>query len=76
MSVKINYKKTVSSNSANTVLFSNEKFNIKLIRKFFSTTEYSYVSDILKTSDLKKNIFIFELSSKKKNCTYINKKQS
>ncbi len=66
MSVRIKYKKTAYSNSANTVLFSNEKFDIKLIRKFFSTTEYSYVRDLLKTSDLKKNIFIFKLSSKKK----------
>ena len=66
MSVRIKYKKTAYSNSANTVLFSNEKFDIKLIRKFFSTTEYSYVRDLLKTSDLKKNIFTFKLSSKKK----------
>ena len=44
----------------------DEKFNTKLIKKYISNSEFSYISDLLKTSDLKKKLLIFELSSKKK----------
>ena len=67
MSVKINYlKKTIDKSPANLVLFSDEKFNINGLKKYLSNSEFSYISDLLKTSDLKKNIFIFEVNSKKK----------
>jgi len=67
MSIKINYsKKADSKSSANLVLFSNEKFNISGLKKYLSNSEFSYISDLLKNSDLKKNLFVFELSSKKK----------
>ena len=67
MSIKINYsKKTGSKSSANLVLFSNEKFNIKNLNKFLTDSEFSYINDLLKTSDLKKNLFVFEVSSKKR----------
>ena len=67
MSIKINYsKKTDSKSSANLVLFSNEKFNINGLKKYLSSSEFSYINDLLKTSDLKKNMFVFELNSKKK----------
>ena len=67
MSVKINYSnKTATQLSANTVLFVDEKFNTKKIAKYISNSDISYINDLLKTSDLKKNILIFELSSKKK----------
>ena len=67
MSIKINYlKKTSTNTSANLVLFSNEKFNINSLKKYLSNSEFSYINDLLKTSDLKKNIFVFELTSKKK----------
>ena len=36
------------------------------MNKYLSKSEFSYVSDLLKTSDLKKNILVFEISSKKK----------
>ena len=65
MSIKINYSnKTDSEPSANLVLFSNEKFNINDLKKYFSNSEFSYINDLLKTSDLKKNLFVFEVSSK------------
>ena len=35
------------------------------MKKFISDSEFSYINDLLKTSDLKKNLFVFELSSKK-----------
>ena len=67
MSIKINYKNSDSKKlSGNLVFFTNEKFNIKNIGKYISNTEYSYINDLLKTSDLKKKLLVFELSSKKK----------
>ena len=56
MSIKINYlKKTIGNSSANLVLFTSEKFNISGLKKYLSSSEYSYINDLLKTSDLKKN---------------------
>ena len=67
MSIQINYKKNVSKKpSNNLVLFSDEKFTINSSKKYISSSEFSYVNDLLKSSDLNKNIFVFELSSKKK----------
>ncbi len=67
MTVKINYKSSGSKkNSNNLVLFADEKFNINPLKKDLSNSEVSYISDLLKNSDLNKNMFVFELSSKKK----------
>ena len=67
MSIKINYSnKTPNRLSSSLILFSNEKFKINGLKKYLSDTEFSYINDLLKTSDLKKNILFFELSSKKK----------
>ena len=67
MAIKINYSNKVSGKSAsNLVLFTDEKFNITNLKKYISTTEFSYIKDLLKTSDLKKSIFVFEVNSKKK----------
>ena len=63
MSTNIKYLNNIGSNkSANLVLFSNEKYNLNNLKKYFSNTEFSYVSDILKTSDLKKNLLVFKLN--------------
>ncbi len=67
MSIKISYsKKNKDKNSSNLILFSNDKFNLNNLKKYLLEQEFSYISDLLKTSDLKKNLFIFELTSKKK----------
>ena len=67
MSVKIYYSnKSAKDLPANTVLFVDEKFNTKNIIKYLSNSEISYINDLLKTSDLKKNFLIFEFNSKKK----------
>ena len=67
MSIKINYsKKTTGNFSGNLILFTDEKFNISNLKKYISNTEFSYIKDLLKTSDLKKSIFVFEINSKKK----------
>ena len=75
MSIKINYKNSVSKKlSSNLVLFTNENFNITNIKKYISSSEYSYISELLKTGDLKKDLFIFELSSKKNSFDFYKKK--
>ena len=67
MSIKINYKNGVSKKHPNNiVLFTNEKFNISNLKKYISKSEFSYINDLLKTCDLSKDLFIFEVNSKKK----------
>ncbi len=67
MAIKINYlKKSNIKLSTNIVLFTNDKFSTISLKKFLSNQEFSYINEILKASDLKKNMFVFELSSKKK----------
>ncbi len=67
MTIKLNYlKKTSSKLSTNLVLFCNEKFSISTLKKYLINTEFTYINDLLKKFDLKKNLFIFEVNSKKK----------
>ena len=67
MTVKINYKSTgYKKNSNKLVLFADENFNISGLKKHLSNLELSYISDLLKTCDLKKKLLVFELNSKKK----------
>ena len=55
MSLKINYLKAEKNKpSSNIVLFSDEKFNISKLKKFLTNNEFTYINDLLKTSDLKK----------------------
>ncbi len=66
MSLTIKYLKTKYKKSSNIVLFSDDKFNTTKFKKYLTTNEFSYVNDLLKVSDSKKNLLVFELSSKKK----------
>ena len=67
MSVKIYYSnKTPNKSSSNLVLFVDDKFNVNNLKKHLSSTELSYINDLLKNNDLKKNMFFFEINSKKK----------
>ena len=67
MSIKINYtNKTPSKSSSNLVLFVDEEFNTSSLKKYLSISELSYINDLLRTSDLKKKMFLFEINSKKK----------
>ena len=69
MSTKISYiNKAITKLSTNTVLFVDENYNINNLKKYTSINEFSFIKDLLKTSDLKKNILVFEVNSKKKNC--------
>ena len=68
MSVTINYKRnSLKKNSSSLILFTDEKFNILALKKHILKAEYLFVSDLIKTKDLKKNILSFDISSKKKN---------
>ncbi len=67
MPIKVNFKNSaLKKTSANLVLFVDEKFSTNSLRKYISNSELSYISDLLKTTDLSKNLLVFELSSKKK----------
>ena len=67
MTIKINYlKKTNEKVSSNIVVFVDNKFNILNLKKYISSKELIYIKDLLRTSDLKKNMFVFEVNSKRK----------
>ena len=67
MSMKINYQnKSNGKISSNHVLFTDDKFNINSLKKHLSESEFTYINDLLKTNDLKKNLLVFELNSIKK----------
>ena len=75
MSVKIKYlNKKSGSSSSNIVLFVDEKFNIVSLKKYISGTEFSYIKDLLKTSDLKKKYICLRSKFKKKDHFNINQK--
>ena len=67
MTVKIYYKNSKANKSSpNQVLFVDQKFNINDLKKHISNNEHSFIRDLLKNSDLKKNILSFDLNSKRK----------
>ena len=67
MSIKISFNKRLTGKiSSNLVLFVDDKFNTKSIKKFVTTSEFSYISDLLKTNDLKKKLLVFDINSKKR----------
>ena len=67
MSVKINYQTALfKKKSSNLVLFIDENFNITDLKKFISSGEYSFVEDLLKIIDKKKDIFAYDINSRKK----------
>ena len=66
MTIQINYKSSSSiKTSSNLVLFVDEKFNIEGFKKYISNNELLYISDLLKNSDLKKDLLYFNINSKK-----------
>ena len=58
MAIKINYLKTNKTKSklTNVVLFSKEKFEINDLKNHLTKIEFDYISDLIKTIDVKKNI--------------------
>jgi leucyl aminopeptidase len=66
MTVQINYKTSnFKKVSSKLVLFVDEKFNISGLKKYVLNSEFSYISDLLKNSDLKKDLLVFKINSKK-----------
>ncbi len=66
MTIQINYKNSGSiKTSSNLILFVDEKFNIGGLKKYISNNEFLYISDLLKNSDLKKDLLFFDINSKK-----------
>tara|TARA_Y200000002_G_scaffold92338_1_gene74434 strand:- start:524 stop:1978 length:1455 start_codon:yes stop_codon:yes gene_type:complete len=67
MSVQISYKSnTLKKSSENHVLFVNDTFNTSNLKRYISSKEYSYVSDLLNINDKKEKIIIYEINSRKK----------
>ncbi len=67
MNIIINFKKQAfNKSSANSILFVDEDFTVKGLKKYISNTEYSYIFDLLKTKNVQKKIVTFDISSKKK----------
>ena len=66
MTLLLNYKNAVSKkNSANVIYLVDEKFNIINLKKYTNNSEYTFLIDLLKTSDKNKEILSFEINSKK-----------
>ena len=73
MTIKINYKNISSKNAPfNLVLFVDEKFSIGGLKKHIPSSEFSFISDLIKNSDLKKDLLVFEINSKKNNIFSVN----
>ena len=66
MTIQINYKDSdLKKSSNNLVFFVGKNFDISRLKKHIYNTEYNYISDLLKNSDLKKDLLFFEINSKK-----------
>ena len=66
MPIKINYLNKLSiKSSTNLILFVDQNFDISRLKKIISNIEFSYISDLLKTSDFKKDLLLFKINSKK-----------
>ena len=66
MTVHINYKNSALKKTANNlILFVGENFEISGLKKVISSSEFSYISELLKNSDLKKDVLFFEINSKR-----------
>ncbi len=62
MTVKITYRNEISKkNPQNLILFVDEKFNISGLKKHILSSEFTFISDLLKTKDLKKKIINFDI---------------
>ena len=67
MSVQIDYKTKLSKkNIGNIIAFVDDKFNISGLKKHLLSSDYSFISDLIKTKDVKNKILAFDINSKKK----------
>ncbi len=76
MTVKINYKAiNLKKNPENLVIFTDDKINISSLKKYISSNEYNYISDLVDKNDKKKEILIYDISSTRKIILVITKKK-
>ena len=62
MSLQINYKNiSVKKNPANLVLFVDDNFSLRGIKKYISVKEYAYISDLLTSIDKNKKIVSYDI---------------
>ena len=67
MNVQIKFNNYPSEKtSVNHVLFTEENFNILGLKKHFSDNEYSFISDLIKSKDVKRKFISLDINSKKK----------
>ena len=67
MTININYsKKETNKSPTNIVFFTDDKFSISNLKPKITENDYFYINDLLKAQDLKKNLLVFEINSKKK----------
>ena len=67
MNIQINYKKTLKiKGNSNYIIFTDEKFNINSFKNTLSKSELSFISELLKNSDTKKDFLDFQVTAKKK----------
>ena len=67
MSIQINYKSGTSKpKKVNIVLFTDEKFKISNLKKYITNSEFSFISDLIKSKNLKHKIITFDINSRKK----------
>ena len=67
MSIKISLKKNINNKDIkNYVLFCEKNYKINTIKKETTNAEFSYIAGLLKNNDLKKNIYSFDISPKRK----------
>ena len=67
MSITINYKNSFqNSKLSNQILFVDEKFDIFSAKKYIKTSDYLFISDMIKSKDLSHKIITFDINSKKK----------
>ncbi len=67
MTAHIHYKKSILNKKlSNYIFFVDEEFDTVSLKNQLSSGEYSFIRDILKTKDLKKEILTIDISSKRK----------
>ena len=60
MSIKINYKNSASKKPLNNlVLFTDEKFDTKPLKKHIKSKDYNNNNNQIKTKNLKEDLFVF-----------------
>ena len=66
MTVQISYKNSAPKEVRdNLLLFTDQNFNVNNLKKYLSKAEFSYIFEMLKSNDLKKEFLLFEINSKK-----------